>query len=467
MCRTADMPGGKSFKNSILQKCDERGDAHSNEVRVRVMEAITDLHAADAQYHKDCYLSFMPKRNVQSAGSSIKDTKDRDYSLDNLIEVMKSTPDYIWTSVELHDRYTDLCETSNTLSRKQLITNLQSNLGERLAKFDISGCASLLCFRDHLPHYLRLVKVDDSDDSVMLSKIKDKIVSECRSFPKSHSTYDLGQFRKSQTIQSTSQTLMNLVSGLVSNGEITRVSTTLSQCIQSHVSKSFNQTTLGLAVKLHHKFGSKELVALLHDYGITVTYDEVLRFRTSAALYTGSQPYTFRGLKKEEGTLGSWVDNYDLNVFTPNGCRETHALAIEITQQPVSAPDMDEHNELLLNRNERDDVKTDRGSEGSKENDDLECLVIPRVKKAAMKNIKLSELSSITMQHYQGHEKPPLPPISQNHNGIPYSEVMQKMDDLTRALKADVVEWLTHVATSNNDDDPPVEWIEYTNHAVG
>jgi hypothetical protein len=62
---------------------------------------------------------------------------------------------------------------------------------------------------------------------------------------------------------------------------------------------------------------------------------------------------------------------------------------------------------------------------------------------------------SITMQHYQGQEKPPLPPISQNHNGIPSSEVMQKMDDLTRGQKADV-EWLTHIATSNNDDDPPV-----------
>ena len=124
---------------------------------------------------------------------------------------------------------------------------------------------------------------------------------------------------------------------MVAYGEITRTSTTLAQSIQAHITKSCNQTTLGLAVKLHHRFGSKELVTLLHEYGLTVTYDEVLRFRTSVAIYTGTQPYTFRGLKKNGGELASWVDNYDLNIFTPNGCRSTHALVLQVTQQP---PDM-------------------------------------------------------------------------------------------------------------------------------
>ena len=43
----------------------------------------------------------------------------------------------------------------------------------------------------------------------------------------------------------------------------------------AHMTESYNQTTLGLAVKLHHRFVSKELVALLHEYGITVTYCKV------------------------------------------------------------------------------------------------------------------------------------------------------------------------------------------------
>ena len=114
------------------------------------------------------------------------------------------------------------------------------------------------------------------------------------------------------------------------------------EALQVNVTKHNNQTTLGLAVKLHHRFGSKELVTLLHDYGLTATYDEVLRFRTSVAIYTGNQPYTFRGLSKNGGKLGSWVDNYDLNIFIPNGCRETHALVIEMTQQPLEHEESDE-----------------------------------------------------------------------------------------------------------------------------
>ena len=30
----------------------------------------------------------------------------------------------------------------------------------------------------------------------------------------------------------------------------------------------------------------------------------------------------------------AWMDNYDLNVFTPNEMRVTHAMAIEYTQHP-------------------------------------------------------------------------------------------------------------------------------------
>ncbi len=35
-------------------------------------------------------------------------------------------------------------------------------------------------------------------------------------------------------------------------------------------------------------------------------------------------------------------DNYDLNVLTPNGKRETHALAIELTQHPVEITTVEE-----------------------------------------------------------------------------------------------------------------------------
>ena len=43
-----------------------------------------------------------------------------------------------------------------------------------------------------------------------------------------------------------------------------------------------NQTTLVLALELHHKFGSAEVVWLTHQHGLAARYDEMLRFRKTA-----------------------------------------------------------------------------------------------------------------------------------------------------------------------------------------
>ena len=95
--------------------------------------------------------------------------------------------------------------------------------------------------------------------------------------------YKLSYYVHHKVIERTSPALLRLVSSFVSGGVITKPSLTLAQCIQQHVDgTSSNQTTLGLAVKLHHKHGSSELVKTLNKHGITSSYDEVLRFHKSA-----------------------------------------------------------------------------------------------------------------------------------------------------------------------------------------
>ena len=180
----------------------------------------------------------------------------------------------------LLDKYVHLCEGRDTVCCHQLISNVLCHFGDDLVKLDISGCASLLCFKDHLPSCIRIEKVED-DEEAMITKMTDTLMAECKALPKLG--YKVGKFTQSEAIKSTSCTLLTLVYSLASCGKTSRVSLTLAQAIQSHITKSFNQTTLGLAIMLHHRFGSKELVSLLHQHGLTATYDEVLRFRTSAA----------------------------------------------------------------------------------------------------------------------------------------------------------------------------------------
>ena len=101
------------------------------------------------------------------------------------------------------------------------------------------------------------------------------------------------------------------------------------------MNKQWNQTTLGVAVSLHHKFGSKELLSMMYDLCFTASYTEVLRFRSSVAKYTGEKHLEYESLSPDRGLVTAWFDNYDLNVYTPNGRRETNAMAIEFIQHTL------------------------------------------------------------------------------------------------------------------------------------
>ena len=92
----------------------------------------------------------------------------------------------------------------------------------------------------------------------------------------SNGDYKLSDYANHKLIESTSAMLLRLVSSLVSGGAITKPSLTLAQCIQQHVGRTnINQTTLGLAVKLHHKHGSLELVNTLN---VTASQDHTTKF---------------------------------------------------------------------------------------------------------------------------------------------------------------------------------------------
>ena len=68
-CRTANRGEDKTFKQGILDVCDQRNDEQAHQVRLRVQGAVSDLHAADAQYHKDCEAIFMSPPPPQYSGS--------------------------------------------------------------------------------------------------------------------------------------------------------------------------------------------------------------------------------------------------------------------------------------------------------------------------------------------------------------------------------------------------------------
>ena len=147
----------------------------------------------------------------------------------------------------------------------------------------VTQIASIVGLRDVVGKTVKMVKYGGVDDDIVETVVR-RVKAEALPLPRSND-YDLSQFTFEKIATNTCPTLLALVSQLVSNGGLNKSALTISQCIQQHISNSTNQTTLGLAVMLHHT-GRSELVKLFNEHGIVTTYDEVMRIRKSAAKYT-------------------------------------------------------------------------------------------------------------------------------------------------------------------------------------
>ena len=209
-----------------------------------------------------------------------------------------------WTSVKLYNIYTGFCDVHHALyTRRQLTDRLQKHFGSELLQMQIPGCATIIFFRAYLPEHIHLEEAGDNEEYAM-TQIKEKIKKEARNITFNNDAYDIGNFRKSQFISDTCPTLLKLISDLVSGRKVTQKSLSLAQSVQSHITHSPNQTTLGLAIKLHHKFGSKEVITIMHDNGYLSTYDEVQIFKHSVAIYIGKKNHCAGQLNTGGGEIG-------------------------------------------------------------------------------------------------------------------------------------------------------------------
>ena len=177
-CKTVEL------REKLLQVANERVDEQAQTVQLRIHGALSDLHAADAQYHLDCYKAFTAKRNIAqatSAGTDDKSVLQAETSFGSVIRAIENNPKIIWNSVELYDIFSvdaseenslKSCSSSEDSTRKKrslLIRNLETHFGDSLLVMRINGCASILCLRDHVPEGLNIVPTND-DDNIALSQ---------------------------------------------------------------------------------------------------------------------------------------------------------------------------------------------------------------------------------------------------------------------------------------------------------
>ena len=418
-----------TMKDMLLDVAEQRNDEVARRIKLH-LPFVSDLPAAECKYHVRCYNSFMkvPKYADLPTGSADES------ALKELIEYMNRDRSRMWNSVELHSLYSDL---GGKHHRRDMFSKLTDCMSKDIIVVRVDGCASIVGFRETVAKSLKVVTIDDIDERSIASVVR-QIKHEARVVKYNSANYDLSEFTQENTIKATSPSLLQLVSELVSDGKVSKKSLSLSQSIQSHVTGTRNQTTLGLAVKLLHQHGSSQLLKLLHEHGFTTSYDEALRFRKSAARLLGDNAqllHQFMGLCRTAGIIFAWFDNFDLQVFTPNGRRSTHVLSHEF-QQPHPAGILE----------------YGRAKPGTS------SLIIPRLsKKAAQSKTSSTSSGSLPLQHYTGPTKVN-PPAMETTFGISYQETCDRHLRLATAQEKDM-KWLNTLNTQEN----AIEWGGFSN----
>jgi len=69
-------------------------------VQCHIEGSLSDLHAVEARYHKDCMSLFFSNRNHKHSASNTQ--MEIDTGLEHLLKVMSADKSRIWNSFELY-----------------------------------------------------------------------------------------------------------------------------------------------------------------------------------------------------------------------------------------------------------------------------------------------------------------------------------------------------------------------------
>ena len=127
------------------------------------------------------------------------------------------------------------------------------------------------------------------------------------------------------------------------------------------------QVALGLFLK------EQKIINCFQELGLSSSYDEVRRFKISAAHYASKDENV--KLDAKDGLAQASSDNFDANLSTQNGLKQTHSLATVILQH-------------------------------SKSKQEIKRSPIPRLDKKELSSVKIQEPKT---QIFKGEKKPTMP----------------------------------------------------------
>ena len=370
-----DSATGNDMYTKVLQAAEQRND---QEMVARLYGVPNgDLVAVEARYHrsKNCFATYINERNI-----SAHETKEHTESvikvaLHELIEefrvsIIERRGVFLLTT--LKQRYAELLGGKGVQHSEMYLTKrLKSDLAKEwpeLAFIPQPGASDLVCSGDisvsdvlhkaqDLACLLRMVsdgneQVSETFDTFTEETIIHQAVGILRRrlsrVKKLDGEYNSPEEMSAESLKKwTDSLLLKMVCWLTNKrlfddaSDVSEIDCNL-PCVNiacdiiTQSTAVISPKHLGLGVYLHHEYGSRKLIDMMHAMGYCISYTELRHFLTSAATHINSlqeQSPTNSYISPEvipKGKGGHLIvaaaDNWDHNERTIDGKRTTHAM---------------------------------------------------------------------------------------------------------------------------------------------
>ena len=342
------------IKDTIIEDCNKRNDLWAEEVLSRI-EYVQDLFAADAVYHKQCRINFRIKR--QMPGKYIPDeythpikqakrgrNKDsvKSAAFQQVAEYLESHDDEQTTVNNLIDKMTEYLPPDETAYGFTYMKScLQNHFGDTIVITEVNGKPNVVTFRHKassiINDFYSRPKDNDSDvEKMRIIEAACKLIkSDIKSVAQNSDNYpeatEMSSLDNVIAFLPTSLKLMleKLFSGKDTRKKVGSIGQAIMQAVRPRALMAPLQ--LGLAIQLHHHFGSRFLIDILYELGFGSSYSEVQRFECSAAVTRG----TAIGDLTADDFVQYMADNVDHNSGTIDGHNTFHGMGMIATVTPA------------------------------------------------------------------------------------------------------------------------------------
>ena len=190
-----------------------------------------------------------------------------------------------------------------------------------------TGVASLFVFRSKASSLLRLVpNADDDDIEIAVEKVAHQISRDVKESLVDDKNYH-ARVDKDIALDCVSSTLLSLLSKLSKTLDHTLPAGLIGNIVTNAINRRFTALQIALGVVLNRK----GLIEQFYEFLVSCSYDEVLRFKASAASAAVSNA-SLRGHCHDGYSLIQFVaDNFDAHISSQNGLLSTHSLAMLLT----------------------------------------------------------------------------------------------------------------------------------------